>query len=252
MQKSLPTHIPKVKENTGETDFQKEVNAYIDVLLEREKRDFRPGGLEPFESHARKIRTQISGVLNQFQERYKNGYQAIVQYLQSQGISQVGVSDDALEVFQDVDTFMNELEQGKEIYELLGFSTEQITQFFTSASYFLQEENFEKARDAFYFLTIIAPEIGMFWLGLSISLTKLGDDDASLSACFEAIDIDPQNPETYLQALHLLVQKKEFEKALALCDQGIALGQQNEPWAEELESTLQIAKNYIKTISNKG
>jgi tetratricopeptide (TPR) repeat protein len=187
--------------------------------------------------------------MHQFITSYQAGYQVISEVMQAENLPFPEVEEEKLKIFDNPDAFRKILADGKQIYELLGFSSDTLMAFYTVALHFLEEKEFIKAKDAFYFLTTLASNISSFWLSLAICYTELKQYEQALEAALSAIDLDPTNPECYLQALHLYKQQTNLEKATALCDKAIAFAseQPDEPWAHKLLELIEDAKLYINS-----
>lgn len=226
--------------------FEEDLKDFIDAVLDEEKKEFQPG-IESFEVHASKIRQEISDAMHEFQKNYRNGYLTVCEKLQEQGITPPEVDEDQLAIFDDPVEFMDALESGQAIYQLLGFSSEVMTQFYEVGATLAEENDFAKARDVFYFLVTIAPDISSFWLGLGMCNAKIQNYEKSLMSYRRSIAINPHNPDAYLGACHAAIKLGFVDEAIALSDEGLLLAKDHssEPWAEELAPILEEAKKYV-------
>ena len=212
--------MKKRKVQVVDHEFEAHVEEFVSALSLEKKLD----------DEADTIRGNVREVLYEFQVKYRRGYETICQWLEAHGIKPPKLHID--------DT-------------LLGLTPEELNNLYKAAYQFVQDKEFAKGRDAFYFLVTLAPDTFDFWLGLAISCTHLKEYEAALDASLKAIEIDPTKSAGYKNAIHLYVRADSIDKALELCKQGSTLASRNrkEPWSQELHSVLEEAQSYIITTN---
>lgn len=198
--------------------MNQELEEYIELVVAQEKKHFQEGGVELFSEHADKIRHQLRLVLQDFYNSYYRGYKALCDELHT---------------------------KPKEI------SLETLKNFYQVAHTFLNEKQYEKARDAFYCLVAIAPSFSPFWLALAISYAHLNELELSLSASLQAIELDPRNADGYVNCLYVYRRLQDHEKALRLCEQGLQFAQEHEeePWAQKLKNRLEKVRGSYESTT---
>lgn len=234
------THKP---ESTN--DFDQAVNAYVELLVEEEKKNFQEG-LESAAQQENKLRQQVQEAMQEFYQKYKSGYKAI---REAMGAEKPEITEETLALLDNEKAFVEAIENGQPIYELLGFSFDMVTNFYTALTTLFEKEEYEKVRDGFFFLITISPQTAEFWTGLAVAETKLKEYDKAKEAFFNALELDPTSQEAYLGCLHVLTQTNSIDEAEKLCEQGLELAKLHaeESWSEELNELLTEAKNVLKT-----
>lgn len=109
--------------------------------------------------------------------------------------------------------FWNKLSrEGTWPQQQLGLSDQLLTIYYSAASEFLAEKNWNDARDAFLFLTFINPSYQNFWLGLGITEQSQAEFHAAIAAYTMAEALNPENPQVLANLLqcHLAVGNKDF------------------------------------------
>ena len=112
-----------------DSEFEKDVNSLIDVVLEEEKKTFQPG-VESFQLHASKMRQKISDSIVEFQTHFADGYQVVCDGLDTQGFERPEIDEEGLAIFDDPDALIEALDEGRKVYELLGFTPVHLMQFY--------------------------------------------------------------------------------------------------------------------------
>lgn len=242
--------------------FEHAVDEYAESIIEMEKEEFRPG-LETFESHAAKIKSKVSETMHAFYDSYTHGYNVLLDEL----AKMLPVTDpavDPLEPFKakaenikkldDPVEFMNFLNAGHSIYELLGFTYEAVCKFYEAGIHLVEQKRFEDARDGFYFLVTIAPLVGEAWLALGYAYAECKQQDAAIQACAHAVDLMPNKPDAYLTFARVFIEMQDFEQAKKVCEVGLSYASEHakEAWAKELITYLEEGKRQIDVLFQKS
>lgn len=222
---------------------EQSLNPLVEALVQEEI----PSSAESPQVHADRVRQEVSDSLQQFETRYSNGYETIVERLGEAPT----VRPSALKTFEDPVAFQNAVEAGKAVYQLLEFAPENLKKFFEVGLELVKEGNYPKAQEVFYFLVMMASDTPAFWLGLGFANAKLKNFEEARGAFRQVIDLDPKNGDAYLGCMSALLQQNAKEEALKVCEEGLTYADAHpkEPWAEPLHSLLEEARNYMK---NRG
>lgn len=240
----------------ADPDFEKAANGYIDMLIAREKSEEKQS-LESFDALAFKMRHNLEEGLHAFQRTYAHGYQVIMEELKKQkgegALEAYRIQADCREVLENPDSFVNFLSEGTPLCQLFGFSKEALSDFYEATSRLLHENRFEDAKDAFFFLTMVAPQLSSCWLGLGYCYLQCRQYEAALRACAQALDLNPNNVDHYLIFSRVFLEMKDFDKALEVCELGRVHAKESktEDWAEELAMMMEEAKLQIQNIKQK-
>lgn len=247
----------KKKEQYSQADqkFETALEEYLSAVIEVEKEEYH-SDLQPFTAVEGEIRSKVGDSLRFFQENYSNGYQVLIEELKREMetseskedlLALVIVDPEKLKIFEDSEALMGALREGNSIYQLLGFSEKALNVFYRAANRLIENKEFKKARDIFYFLVTIAPEVYQFWISFGQCCKNLEEHEMALQLFLQAIDIDPTQAVAYLNVIDFFVQAHDFHKALEFCTVGLhfALEHQREPWAEPLRSMLEEKRHCI-------
>ena len=233
-------------------DKNSNLDALVDELLEVEKKSFQPG-LESFAMHAAKLREKIHEAARQFNESFSHGYATLKEMLKERGVEVPDARPEAAQILQDPVAFQKGLEEGKDVYRLLGYSRELMQQFLSAACELVKAEEYAKALDAFTFLVTIDAYTPAFWLGQAISNEQSGNFREAANGFLKAIDLNPTYPDAYVGCIRALIKQNSFDEAFNVCETGLEIAEANSnaAWAEKLKSHLENAKSSIKNLRNK-
>lgn len=221
-------------------DLEESIAAYTQVIIEDEKQSFH-SEMESFEAHAEKIRKNIRDEILNFHGQFQRGYETVSDWLQSHNKKILQPSKEALATLGDQQKLEELAAQGKELYQILGFSEEDLKQFYTAAYEAALNKEFEKAHDAFFFLTTLAPSVADFWYGLAVSATQLKEYDKALAATLRVLSLNPEKVDGYVNAFYIYHQLNDSDAAHMLHKKAtdFAKAHRGETWAKELLSTLE-------------
>ena len=140
------------------------------------------------------------------------------------------------------------LAEGKMLYELFGFTTEVMLDFYQAAISLLNDDRFEDAHDAFFFLASIAPRVSEFWRGLAFSCMQLSRFDEACENCQKAIESDPQGVESYLTAVRIFCSMQDYERAHSFINETISYAKkfQGVTWAEDLSRAMIESRDFVR------
>lgn len=134
--------------------------------------------------------------------------------------------EDALERLEDDEFVQKQLAEGKTYQEILGYSDEEMEKFYQVAVALFQKEKYEKAADAFVFLTTLNPRVYVYWMGLGMCEQVREEYENALIAYEVAIETIPDDPSAYYYAgiCHLrleerLLARENLKEAIYLCKQ---------------------------------
>ena len=104
------------------------------------------------------------------------------------------IPEDAIEKLRDPEVIRRQMEEGKTFQEIIGYSNEAMEKFYLIAHGLFQQQEYQKAADAFVFLTTLNPYTHSYWLGLGMSEQLSGSYQGALLAYAMAILTDIEDP----------------------------------------------------------
>ncbi|MBS0654819.1 MAG: tetratricopeptide repeat protein [Verrucomicrobia bacterium] len=225
------------RERVSDKSVDAALKKYFDAAVRGEKRTHQ-SNLEPFAEYERQLREKMTHAFRFFQRSFSNGYRVLVTELHIQAVK---IDPEKLKIFDDPKALIKALEAGNSIYQLLGFTEDTLNAFYKVARQLIETRAFAKARDVCYFLTIIAPEISQFWICLGRCDVALGSFDTAMHLFLKAIDVDPTDPLAYLDAINLLVQMHDYQRAINLCNAAIRFAKDHTAasWSKQLRDSLE-------------
>lgn len=231
-------------------EFEAAINSYADAVIEEEKEKFQPG-IESFKVHADRLRDQVRTSMLRYQQNFQKGVEAIYNWLDARKIARPVIDEKNLVTIQSLDEFQQQVNEGKYLHEIFGFSEDTLKTFYQAAYQMAQDKDFAKARDAFFFLVYIAPYVCDFWVGLAISATQLKEYDTVRDATLHALALNPLHLDSYLNGVHIYLMFNEPELAKDLCKRGLEAveASSKEPWANDFTRVL---KEALSIISQRG
>lgn len=85
--KKIPVSIAE-----ADVEFKQSVDALTEVLIEELKGDYRTD-LEPFDAYAQRVRAQVHANMQDFRDRFLEGYEVLLQELVSQQTKAESIQD---------------------------------------------------------------------------------------------------------------------------------------------------------------
>lgn len=237
-------------------NFETAIENYLISIVAAEKEGYQ-SSLQPFAVREHEIRAKVSEAFHFFQKSFAQGYRTLIEELihemeisksEENLLALVEVDPEKLKIFGDTEALIKALEEGKSIYELLGYTEKSLNVFYHAVRHLLENKEFERARDVCYFLVTIAPGVSQFWVSLGQCDANLKAYESAFYELSKAIEVDPTEVNAYSNIIDLLQETHEFDKATGLCDAGVqfALEHREESWAEILRARLEEKKNEIQ------
>jgi type III secretion system low calcium response chaperone LcrH/SycD len=104
------------------------------------------------------------------------------------------IPQEALERMNDPVVIKKYLDEKTPFQEILGFSDETMEKFYTVARRLFEKQEYEKAAEAFMFLTTLNPFAHHYWLGLGMAEQLCGEHHGALMAYGMAMMTDKNDP----------------------------------------------------------
>jgi tetratricopeptide (TPR) repeat protein len=222
----------------GMDAYKSILQAYADLVIAEDAKNFREG-LETVSTHAEKLRVQVTQAAEEYYQASINGYKAICEALNFQ---MPEVPKENLKILENQQAFKDAISEGKQIAEILGYSYETMTCFYTALLPFFEKEEYQKARDGLFFLITICPQVPEYWISLGIAETKLSHYEEAEKAFSSCLELDPFSQDAYKGLLYLYTLLQKREESIALCNDGISLAQSH----PENERAIELEKMLCK------
>ena len=105
--------------------------------------------------------------------------------------------DSFIRKLQDRQALQEDLQAGKSLGEIVGFSEDAMQHFYAAAYQLYHSGRDKDAADAFFFLSALHPSVQVYWLGLGMAEQCLNRFEEALSAYAMASLLEPQDPLPY-------------------------------------------------------
>ncbi len=158
------------------------------------------------------------------------------------------IPEEALERIQDPVVFKQQIDDGKTFQEILGYTDVMMEKCYKVAYSCFQRQQYEKASEAFTFLTTLNPTVFNYWLGLGMSEQMCEEYHSALLAYAMAAMVDVTNPIVHYHSANCYRSLSEEESALSALDLCIL----NAGDREEFVEIKALAKEAKERISRRS
>lgn len=142
------------------------------------------------------------------------------------------IPKEAQKKLKDVDFVRKEMAEGKTLKEIIGYPEEVMEKFYGAAYNLFQVRDYERAADAFLFLTTLDPYVYNYWLGLGMSEQLKEEFQNALVAYGMAAMIDSQNPVSHFHSATCYQALDNLEDAKASLELAITFADEKEEYAK--------------------
>ncbi len=192
----------------------------------------------------------VQDAMQQFRMAYNNGYHLLLEELKkskNENVNAYKAKIDGLKMLDNPEALKKFLADGKSISDVLGFSPEAIDHFYTAAHNLISQKRYKDAKDAFFFLVTIAPQVSECWLGLGLAYGQCKETEGAIHSFLRAIALSPHRADGYVAFARLFTAINDLPRAQKVCDIGMSFVKEHEkqPWAQELAKALKATKAEI-------
>lgn len=185
---------------------------------------------------------RVQDAMNLFQQTYNKGYKILLEELKKSNVDlkPFQTKEESLKMLDNPIALKRFLEQGKAISEVLGFSEESVDKLYQTAHHILAEKRYQDAKDAFFFLVTIAPQVTECWLGLGFAYGQCKETEGAIHSYLRAIALSPHKADGYIAFMRLFSAQGDIPRAQRVCEIGMEFVKEHEkqPWAQELAKAL--------------
>lgn len=130
-----------------------------------------------------------------------------------ENVEEYRIPEEAIERLKDPEVLKMQVKEGKTFQEVIGYSTNTMEKFYTIARVLFEKQEYDKAADAFVFLTTLNPYVHNYWLGLGMSEQLNGGYQGALLAYAMAILTNPENPAAHYQSANCYRAMNDIKNA---------------------------------------
>jgi len=134
--------------------------------------------------------------------------------MEIEGIEDYKIPEEALERLKSPDVLRRQMEEGLTFQEIIGYSHETMEKFYHVAHRLFQAQEYEKAADAFLFLTTLNPYVHHYWLGLGMAEQLNGGVQQALLAYAMAVLTNAESPVPHYHSASCYQVLNDRESAL--------------------------------------
>ena len=159
------------------------------------------------------------------------------------------ISEEALESINNEEVLTKQIEEGKTLQEIFGFSNDTTLEFYEVAKYILEQKRFEDAIKAFSFLTNINPYISDFWTGLGIAQQNNNDYESAVFSLSMAFTLEGGMITPYMLAVQCFMEIDDFDQAIEVLEIAETYAEENpdEEGRQQLKKDAAAAKQYVNS-----
>ncbi|MBS0634272.1 MAG: hypothetical protein JSR37_02270 [Verrucomicrobia bacterium] len=193
---------------------------------------------------------RMNDAMHLFRDSYNNGYKIIIEELKKNtqdNVKAYQAKADGLKMLDNPQAFKKFLAEGKSVSDMLGFSPESIDKFYEAAHHLMAQKRFKEAKDAFFFLVTVAPQVSECWLGLGLAYGQCKEAEGAIQSYLRAIALSPHKADGYIAFARLFTALNDIPNAQKVCDIGMSFVKEHEKqaWAQELERALKETRQEL-------
>ncbi|MGA8164312.1 MAG: tetratricopeptide repeat protein, partial [Waddliaceae bacterium] len=216
--------LPLENHSTGIAGFMAEENfsdmlikLIVTPLVEKKMASFSPSPLVSVEQKERELHDTYKHDLEEAIAAYKNSIASGVKLLLKRfekSSSDQGIidRDKVIDRIKNCD-LSKEMESGKSLQEIFGFSHEDMQLFYSYAINLYEDKQYDDCQALFLTLTCINPMYEKLWYGLA-SVMQAKEQFTEASTTWEiSLAFNPNNPETYFHLAECLTHSEQYKEA---------------------------------------
>lgn len=165
-----------------------------------------------------------------------------------ENLEEFKIPEDILGRIKDPKVLKKQLDEGMLLQDILGFPKETMEKFYSVAHHYFQTQNYEKASQAFTFLTSLNPGVYTYWLGLGMSEQMTNEYHGALLAYTMASLVDKSDPIPHYHLAHCYHAIHDDESALGALDKVILDCSAHEERKELREQALRFKNRIIDKL----
>jgi len=150
---------------------------------------------------------------------------------------------------EDITKAVEDVLNGKPMYEVAGWSTDQIDALYSAAYNHYQTGAYEEAIKIFKPLLVMNSTDNRVWLGYGAAAQMLKDHEDALKAYGYASLLDPNDPRPFFHAMECHISLKNFEEAKTAGEYVVGITSEKPEHAKILARTQLLLKALAEKVS---
>ncbi len=159
------------------------------------------------------------------------------------------IADLSDRIASDTQGYAEHIAQGKSLQEFAAVSDATIDKLYQAAKRIYEQQLFDDAADAFYFLVGLNAEISAFWLGLANAKLHQKSYKEALAAYDSVTQAPSYDPSVHISMSQCYKALGEYDNSINTLDIGIAFAEQNQEYAH-CKSSLEDEKLRLENAGN--
>jgi len=210
-----------------EVPWDPEVEATVSRLLDQAaSAQVRVDSLHPYdrETFMENLRSQLLAFYHDIDRGYEVLLESLIALTTSGGSEGSWNKETLKSSFPQAKTLKNLsedrllqqwIDEGKPLYQVLGFSSEAMAAMYEAAYALLDQGRDDDARAAFRVLVVLAPHVADFWTGYGVTQIRLGEAREAVLSFEQAFAFDPLSIQILLLLCRALVEANRRGEAEA-------------------------------------
>lgn len=150
---------------------------------------------------------------------------------------------------EDITQAVKDVLNGKPMYQVAGWSTDQIDALYSAAYHHYQTGAYEEALKIFKPLLVMNSTDNRVWLGYGAAAQMLKDHADALKAYGYASLLDPNDPRPFFHAMECHISLKNFEEAKTAGEYVVGITSEKPEHAKILARTQLLLKALAEKVS---
>jgi type III secretion system low calcium response chaperone LcrH/SycD len=150
---------------------------------------------------------------------------------------------------EDITKAVQDVLNGKPMYQVAGWSTDQIDALYSAAYHHYQTGAYEEALKIFKPLLVMNSTDNRVWLGYGAAAQMLKDHEDALKAYGYASLLDPNDPRPFFHAMECHISLKNFEEAKTAGEYVVGITSEKPEHAKILARTQLLLKALAEKVS---
>jgi len=150
---------------------------------------------------------------------------------------------------EDITKAVQDVLNGKPMYQVAGWSTDQIDALYSAAYHHYQTGAYEEALKIFKPLLVMNSTDNRVWLGYGAAAQMLKDHEDALKAYGYASLLDPNDPRPFFHAMECHISLKNFDEAKTAGEYVVGITSEKPEHAKILARTQLLLKALAEKVA---
>lgn len=216
------------------TVFQTLASGFAELLVEERV----PTGLSASKSTQKELfKNKILKELEIFNQQLVDGVFHLLNKISftpdiASDLEKLAQYSQSLHIQERKELYIKALTEGSSLQQLCGITEETLEHLYKAAKALYDQKDFQAARAAFTFLTLLDHFRYAFWLGLATSTMYCHAFDSALTAFAFAIQMNPADPICHIYSSHCYDELNQLDNAINALDLALVAIDKNSAYAD--------------------